>query len=1536
MVEITAKSNKINYKIVRLISGILLIILLLDTKVCVNSFFQSFSFSHLFHVETIINSLDVARIMAHVNLFSSFGSRVTGYEGCDLAAKYIESFFRNLSLIVMINEYSIPIPLDRGGLVKIDHGSHLNSSYKIYQLWPNGGLSCFSGTISGRIVYGGKGSLEELNGLDIKDSIVLLDFNSGKNWLNAAKLGAKAVIFVEPSYTTKYEALSKSCLGPFSFPRFYVTRDVGIILKDIADSNGVLSISASMKWEEVKARNIIGILPGESAEDVLIISAHYDSWSIVPAISRASEDSLGISILLEIARLLANNRHKQTIWFVAYSGHWQGNAGAVNFVESILLNSTRKEKYWLQIGIDISSESYLMDCLYVSSIYGSMEPSTGWSVGTRGTIFALTSTYIARLGWIKRHFESLLNVPVESMNVKEYFPAGVTKLIDLINFGLTYESRFGSQIDFYMLDTEPSLLASCMAITLRTQYARRMTWLTPLDQSIRWNHILPQAVVIAALIYGLANEDFEQNPPYDYSIASPRRWNTLGTGLSVFGFSTLRGKTVEFSDSTGWYEPLSRALVRLQIYESQAENAWPFAFRYTFSDENGSFVFHGLVPYTTWHTDAWKFDDNGEITHVVDRGFYGTAEGVVGGLRTDIYPISVNSSAIIPLFKCRQVTLFDIINNVETVGLIIRDYRNPNHNYLNSFMVSLGSFAALGGGRGAYGFGLGIFSVYSKSPPVFLGSYVAADGVISIFVREGERLIFTFNPNPQKYSWPTIVLTNSSLDNPEGNGFLISNSLAIPATLFQAALDMYRMVSHRYNNLAKFNIRIRFAEQMLEKALSYLEDANKSYLKKNYSALYACSYLSIQCSYNAYAFVVMPSYRETSFSLSFFSILIIAFSIFLEKLVFGWRSIKRFTVIFLLMITFFTTYAFVHPALLIMMNSIMAVVSVGILLLLFLVISIFTFEIRGLLRSISVKLLGEHTFEKAGAIPIYVHAISYSIESMRKRPLITVLTMISMVLLAASSIAFASVSYDYIIVKGPAYTGNLPYNGILIKVLYGFPPERRGAIFDMNTVTYLRYVVGGEYEVSPRVWMYPQPQGLRPIAEVISERGVVYRSSIVFLGLSQTELHKIFEGYVQGPAVFMSGHECILPREIASFLKVEIGETVYIRGLDDNFTIIGILDVPGQVYDFDGNSIFPIDPGFSYDLSLSSIEYPEVITPFSVSPSECIIVSWETALERGGFISSISLIPREEKAFSELETTASLITLCTNLPTYVGFVSSSYSLQKFFTYIIQGWGVMLIILLILVTLSVANIMLSSLLSKRKDIMIYSVLGLSPEKILIIFLTEGCVLSFGGVLIGYLIGYGLNNLLIILKILPPTFTFNFVSLSVILSMCLILGAVLLVSLYPGILAAKIVTPSLERKWRLSTRPVKDIWEIIIPVKMKHFEAIGFLRYLHEYYLGSGNMKPAFRVLDVSEADIQNMELKLNVLLTPVERNIVQEVAFKAIKEKDECQFHMTIVRKTGDPKMWQSRNRAFIDDARKQFLLWKALLPEEKRKYSISF
>jgi len=89
-------------------------------------------------------------------------------------------------------------------------------------------------------------------------------------------------------------------------------------------------------------------------------------------------------------------------------------------------------------------------------------------------------------------------------------------------------------------------------------------------------------------------------------------------------------------------------------------------------------------------------------------------------------------------------------------------------------------------------------------------------------------------------------------------------------------------------------------------------------------------------------------------------------------------------------------------------------------------------------------------------------------------------------------------------------------------------------------------------------------------------------------------------------------------------------------------------------------------------------------------------------------------------------------------------------------------------------------------------------------------------------------------------------------------------------------------------------------------------------------------------------MDQMTLTLNMLLTPTELNITQDVERRAIPAEEipevslktsvDVFFDIAIEYKSGDYKTWAARNYSILDDLRKQILLWRSLPPKEKQRY----
>ncbi len=175
-----------------------------------------------------------------------------------------------------------------------------------------------------------------------KGAIVLLDFNSSTRYINAQMLGGTAIIFIEPETTIRGEAENKFGTVPANIPRFWISKADGAALQAMLaqEQNVNVRVRGQMRWTRGIGQNIRGFLEGGDPalrDELVVLTAYYDSMSIVPAMAPGADPTGGIAVLLELARLfsLPEYRPGRSVLFVAIDAHFQGLAGMRAFMEGI-------------------------------------------------------------------------------------------------------------------------------------------------------------------------------------------------------------------------------------------------------------------------------------------------------------------------------------------------------------------------------------------------------------------------------------------------------------------------------------------------------------------------------------------------------------------------------------------------------------------------------------------------------------------------------------------------------------------------------------------------------------------------------------------------------------------------------------------------------------------------------------------------------------------------------------------------------------------------------------------------------------------------------------------------------------------------------------------------------------------------------------------------------------------------------------------------------------------------------------------------
>ncbi|MCZ8541314.1 M28 family peptidase [Psychrobacillus psychrodurans] len=185
------------------------------------------------------------------------------------------------------------------------------------------------------IVYGGKGTANDLANLDVEGKLVLIDINQREEWwinypaYQAHLKGAAAVIAVqEAGYAeTDEDALNaQDICGPDDAPAFSMSQTDANQLKKALESseNGTMTVkfdAKSIVKMDGKSYNYYGKIIGKDPDSYIILSAHYDSY-----FTGFQDDHAAIGLMMGVAKGLVDSGYQpeKTIIFNALAAEEWG------------------------------------------------------------------------------------------------------------------------------------------------------------------------------------------------------------------------------------------------------------------------------------------------------------------------------------------------------------------------------------------------------------------------------------------------------------------------------------------------------------------------------------------------------------------------------------------------------------------------------------------------------------------------------------------------------------------------------------------------------------------------------------------------------------------------------------------------------------------------------------------------------------------------------------------------------------------------------------------------------------------------------------------------------------------------------------------------------------------------------------------------------------------------------------------------------------------------------------------------------------
>jgi hypothetical protein len=1489
--------------------------------------------------EAIINPIEIQNAMRRL---TQYPSRVVGYPGADAAARYMESEYRRLGLESVRSEpFDATVPVDGGASITVS-----GRPFKLYSLWPNSVRTSMVGPegITGPMIYAGSGAIGELNGKTVKDSIVLVDFNSGSEWLNGPRLGARAVVFIEPEKTMRGEAEAKFLSVPLNVPRYWVSRAdaPALIAASRSATPPSVTIHATMRWEKRPAYNVVGFIPGSDPklrDQYIVIESYYDSMSIVPSLAPGAESASGAAAQLELIKAFKRYPPKRSVMFLSTGGHFMALSGIRHFLDrhwsEIEQNSTSENfKAWLDRILPAVFHFKVREPKYQIYLFAGLDLSShtkGIGVFYKGWFYDFREDIQSKFSDIARVFRENAEKVAQTLNLD----AG-ERFSDAVNpiSGKNWRNFIPAKPAF---DAEVVTMAGGKGITFASVDDGRDLVDTPLDTLDRVNigNLTEQTKMLVCLFWHALNDPNGQGIQKEtvLPITEPSAFGKLKL---QGGFASITGRVLEFDPKKDIVpnEPVLNSIAVLPSGSKSFVGVRGDQFQLVDNGDprdpkhEASFAFHGVPPLTayggraTTSIAAYHLNPkNGDLDYAPDLGVTGAKFN---------YPLSFEvttgeKETGVVVFRCNTTALYDLIDpsTLRTLpGIAILD-------------------AQTNGEPNKYGF--------DKTKPEPLVSHI-----------EDVALIYAEPANASTGAPPTrvkvlgsagpgairMVLINSTKKNPEGIGYEL-NGRELENTALKVAEDMYNLNDDRIQRLKKHRIlnpAIYDPDKntgLHVQGKQEIEAAEKAYAAKQWDSFDAHSRAAWGFESRAYP-DVRATMNDVVKGVIFYLFLLMPFAYFAERLLIGSKFFKSQVMWTLgIFIGIFTLFRFVHPAFDITMNPMIVLLAFIMLALSLLVIVMLSGRFEKELKEFNQQISGVHRVD-IGRMSVAAAAFSLGISNMRRRKARTILTCITLILLTFTVLSFTSVVPTIRFNKVPAPTPpeGPYYSGVLLRT-----PD--WGTLEESAYRLLRDEFGSTKPVAARGWFFGTT-GQGEQSFITLKRGDKRFDAKAVVGLTPAEKNILNPGArtLMAGRWFLPGDTtaAIIPKQIADALNIpldQVGNAQFTFS-GTQYTVIGVYDKDKfkTVVDLDRETLTPVDviqmnrqnsagKGGGAESQQGFQEY------IHMEPDSTILIPFQTMINMGGTVRSIAI-----NFVTAKEVTHVLENLMPRLGLnlYGAEGKQAYRFSTIGSSATKG-GADVFIPIIIASLIVLNTMLGSVFERVKEIHIFSSIGLAPNHIAMLFIGEALVYAILGAVAGYLTGQVVAKLIIFFPQLSGLYL-NFSSMSAVLTTLVVVGVVMLSTLYPARKASEVATPAIERSWRVAD-PVGDNWNIDMPFSVTGQQASGLNGFLSEWF----QAYEEYSIGDFVTQDVQTSEheypygkgyaIGLKAWLAPFDLGVSQTVYLETIPTEmaEVYELKLTLHRESGDVSNWKRINRRFLNTMRKQFLIWRTLRAEERERYS---
>jgi len=1273
--------------------------------------------------------------------------------------------------------------------------------------------------------------------------------------------------------------------------------------------------------------NVVGFLEGtgteQEREKIFILSSYFDSGSVAPSWAPGADEAMGIASLIEYAKWLSRNPPRYTVMFVAYSGHHQNIAGAMKFLEDWVYpayNQTRHAvgvRFMGQFNLDLSGGSAVP---YVTRLGDFMRLYGGYQdVGTEPLLRDhLTSKSVYGQGGVLDEIRQGTQKQYEVI-VDAFYDMAHAVALPYERTRYEYMSGRGRNYD-----SEPlNVFVENMGITITTAYDPRFSYERPWDNfdgltEENFENLKTQLELIYCLLTRILNTKFETlslwilyanwhyPPRYDRVDVENRK----AEAANEF-WRAVMGQVGFYNTTRAWYDPVPNAVVCLrppiQYVASFSAGRWPIQ-AWTIADENGYFEIWGGAASIGGPADLYAFvfdKDTGVPVYVPDYGIYQYAPPSIytGGMQIALYEharvgwVAVFKGATAVVFDALDPTTFSpprIFGTSQALAVIPSLYEAAGHTVLRQRSTIIFSDPA--------------YSTMVAGFPALTPSEIVIG-------------------SPTVYRYPIAFLVNATRGRVEAGGytFKLGEQYRFQLSSLQFAENLYRVSNNRFDILTLYSREITNSPEYVQnqRVSELMMKAREAYEEYRYSEAYLYASEAWRLARDIY-FYSRLNMEDASFAVPILAAFLIPFTIIGEKLLVNVTGRKKVISLVLMMAIIISAFYFVHPGFRIAASPAMVVIGFSILTLI-LPIAMITFGgSLSAIKWVRIRIMGKHEIEVART-SMAVWSFGIGVENMRKRRFRTTLVLMSLLLMVVAFTNLASLR-GIKVVKPAPIVGNPLYNGVYVhRSIWGAGQPELGEVL----VEILATKYKGSAEVAQRAWVYTDQatntEGKFGFRLRYGDRSVTLHA---IAGMMPNEVNVTkLDVFLGGNGTWFQPDQryvCILPSSVANPLGIS-GPGVNVYLFTRPLKVIGIIDDEfNGVNEIDGEGITPI-----------MMNYPGR-NPFNthISPAETILMPYADAINFGGQVASISVKVLDESATEKVA--MEIFNLVPDLFVYASYKNQVVVLTRASVATMMGLEAQMIPF-VLLALSILSIMLGNVYERIRDIGVYSVVGLSPMHVAFMFLAESLTYALVGGITGYVVAMAVNMSVSVMY--PGTIIQNMSSSAVIYSLLISMLVMVISSIYPLYKASKLVTPSLERKWRIPTKPIGDKWSIPMPFFATSTEEVeGILAFLREFFQAHvGESPPNFSILGMKpeEGEVEGAPIKgiyTDVRIAPYESGVHQtsRVLFRKVGERWEMLSLVT--RLSGAPPEWMKLNTRFTDNLRKQLLLWRSMTPEERRRY----